>query len=1432
MYKKLLSFLAIPFFFSIPSASLGAPGLETRPLNQTCVAPERPPNEYGIALQTVASFGGGVGVFLQHPDDSEIWYRTFLSGKVFRYETNATGLVNQSEVVDLRDRVGQLYHGSPKGDIGLVGMAFDPDFSSNSRVYLYYGNTQGGDAPPVTERLSRFTMAEDGRSIDPDSEEVLIEIEQVTSEHKAGTIMFGPDGYLYLSVGDDQQEEEGQDTSSLKASILRIDVNSETGYLIPEDNPYSSGGGAPEIYAKGLRNPWRISFDRLTGELWVGDVGAAAWEEINIVENGGNYGWPITEGYECFNATFCDEEGLSPPLHVYPNLGAAAVIGGFVYRGSALPQIEGSYIYADGPKGLLYKLTQDEHGIWQSNLLAFLEGYITSFAEGDDGELYIVVVNPETGNTLQKIVPGGGGAGSFPERLSDTGCFSQQDIFQPSSGVIPYTVNSLLWSDGAHKRRFLAMPDWLEQDSTIEVLEDGDFVFPIGTVLIKDFSINGVFLETRLLVLHDDGEWGGYSYYWNEEQTDAFLVGMDGLSTTINGESWQMPSRADCFLCHSEAAGRSLGLEMAQQNGDMTYPSSGILANQLETWSHIGLFETTVTPSDEPALVDPLDETAPINDRARSYLHANCSYCHRPGGGGRGPEDFRYYVPGEDIGALNQRFDVDDIDVPGGLLLVPGKPEESILYRRMSLRGVGDQMPPIATNFVDTDGLSLIETWIKSGMGFGYADTDGDEIIDDLDNCPFATNPAQTDRDQDDIGDYCDPDFLSAAVFDDAENGLVTKWDVYDAEPAGAVINNVYDDERSSRVIETSGDGTSNGFRLIPDAANSWAFEGLTSMEWQIKTTEWYVIYVEVETSSGRRFLIYNPLDVDNLSVGNNVHHGLGRHTLNGEWQLIRRNLQADLQDAYPDEDLIEVHGFLVRGAVRLDDIRLIPDMALTAVRELPTGYVGIAFNHQIQVLGGQPPYQWNVDPASLPLGLSIDSASGEISGTPTEIGNYVIAASLMDAHGGAVETSLYLKVAPGSVSYEDAEDGLTNRWQIYDASPDGAVIDNVTVEDRQGRVIQLISDGTNNGFSLQSPQGGNWENEDHPIIEWSMKVGGWYIIYVDIETESGQRFLIYNPSNSSNLASGNNIHHGLGSGSFGGGWVTVSRNLQADLQAAYPNESILAVNSFLVRGSGFFDDVSLRANIPLEIPPQHPESGIIGEYFEFGFSVVGGTPPYHWSELSGFLPQGLTLNEQSGMLSGYPSALFEQNIELLVVDSKGSEASSTVPISILATAQIYEDAEDGQTYGWEVYDASPLGASINNVADSEKVGRVIQLSGNGTNNGYRLRTDDGSPWANEYFKNIAWSMKFDEWFVIYVEVQTSQGRRYLYYNPLDESNPQAGNYIHHGLGRATVDGTWKTIQRDLQADLHAAHPGETILQVNSILVRGSGLIDDIMLMP
>jgi uncharacterized repeat protein (TIGR03806 family) len=300
-----------------------------------------------------------------------------------------------------------------------------------------------------------------------------------------------------------------------------------------------------------------------------------------------------------------------------------------------------------------------------------------------------------------------------PDRLSETGCVQVADASAPAAGLTPYSVTAPFWSDGAGKDRWLAIPN----GTVVGVEADGDFTFPPGSVLVKQFRLGGELIETRLLMHHPDGVWAGYSYEWDEQLGDGLLVA-GGKVADVGGQNWIFPSTAQCNVCHTAVAGRTLGLETLQLNRDLTYPSTGRTANQLATLDGIFVLDGPLgDPAALASLVDPHDSAESLDDRARSYLHTNCAQCHRPGGPAPTDLDLRFATALDQTNACDQTPQNGDLGLGAAARIVaPGAAAESVLLERMRRRDASG-MPPLASNLVDADGAALVESWIGSLNG-------------------------------------------------------------------------------------------------------------------------------------------------------------------------------------------------------------------------------------------------------------------------------------------------------------------------------------------------------------------------------------------------------------------------------------------------------------------------------------------------------------------------------------------------------------------------------------------------------------------------------------------------------------------------------------------------------------------------------------------
>ena len=341
-----------------------------------------------------------VVLMLQAPGDDKYWYFLEKPGRVLRIE-NKPDAARASVFLDISDRVD-----AGPNEAGLLGMAFHPEYAKNGFAYLSYTADEDG----LVSRISRFENRGSTDELMSDSETILLKVKQPYSNHNGGNILFGPDGYLYIGFGDGgsggDPQGHGQNTQTLLGSILRIDVNDGNNkgapYAIPASNPFvKSQQGRPEIYAWGLRNPWRWSFDRETGAVWIADVGQNNWEEVSIMTQPGNFGWNKKEGSHCYQSAKCDNAAYVEPIIEYSHDDGCSITGGYVYRGTKIPGLQGVYLYADFCSGKVWGARKNDSGGYNSFILFDSGLNIASFAEGNDGELYLVHIRGE----VYKIAP-------------------------------------------------------------------------------------------------------------------------------------------------------------------------------------------------------------------------------------------------------------------------------------------------------------------------------------------------------------------------------------------------------------------------------------------------------------------------------------------------------------------------------------------------------------------------------------------------------------------------------------------------------------------------------------------------------------------------------------------------------------------------------------------------------------------------------------------------------------------------------------------------------------------------------------------------------------------------------------------------------------------------------------------------------------------
>jgi hypothetical protein len=606
-------------------------------------------------------------------------------------------------------------------------LAFHPRFPAVPHVFVLYNLEQ---PKPAGNFLSRFTVTftPDGAPlIDPTSERHVLT--WPSDGHNGGEIAFGPDGLLYVSVGDGGQPGDvknmGQRVDLIAGGVLRLDIDrADPGknYAVPADNPFVGLPDVrPEFWAYGLRNPWRLTFGP-KGDLWTADNGDDSWESVHLVLKGANYGWSVFEGSHPFKRTRSlagPTPRLTPPVIELPHSEARSVIGGLVYRGEKFPALRDHYIFGDYVTGSVWAFRWDGARAQDFHKLAETRGPIIAFGTDRAGEIFTTRNDGEIHHLIPAPVRAAP-AREFPRRLSETGLFTSTAALAAAPGVVPYEIGASLWSDGARARRHLAVAAW--QHVTVDSANDDRWMLPDGSAVARtlelDTNLGPRRVETQLMY-REHGAWQFSTYAWNAEQTDAELVLAEGATLPVPGiadRSWHFSARSECTVCHTANTQFTLGLSTAQLNRDADYsPLGRRVENQIAALSEVGLLKPTpaVPPAVSARRVSPFDPTQPLEARARSYLDINCAHCHRPNGvGGRAAFQMVESQPLDKTGLINGKPLVPLLE-PDARIITPGDPAHSELFHRLTLRE-GGRMPLLGSATPDEAGIDLIRAWISS----------------------------------------------------------------------------------------------------------------------------------------------------------------------------------------------------------------------------------------------------------------------------------------------------------------------------------------------------------------------------------------------------------------------------------------------------------------------------------------------------------------------------------------------------------------------------------------------------------------------------------------------------------------------------------------------------------------------------------------------
>ena len=693
------------------------------------------------------------------PDSNRLLI-TERGGKIFSLVKNAN--------VDAADLVIDLAESS-EGDVSVFDADFHPSFPQKREVFVSYEHP--GDGGHM--RVSRFTvMNVSPPKISPASEQVIIT--WLADGHKGGCLEFGRDGYLLISTGDGSGPNPpdglttGQDVSDLLGAVLRIDVDRTEGdraYAVPEDNPFTELDGArPEIWSYGLRNPWKIGVDSITGDVFAADNGWETWEMVHRIVRGGNCGWPVMEARAVLRSEVAvGPTPITPPVKDHPHTEANSVIGGPVYRGKKLPDLFGSFIYGDYITGTIWSLRADDDKTYSHRTLLDTDQRITSFTEGSGGELY--VLDYDYTGQIYEVVPSNlaDTSDQFPRQLSATGLFASLEKLEPVPGVVPYDVRVPRWMDGAAGRRWIAVPG----GGTVS-LGTGDDVsdYPEGTVLVKQIDLapgaNGKPTRLETQILHyAAGTWRPYSYLWNDQGTDATLVESIGTDRSIRAaddtgatpeRTWHVSATNECRLCHNAGSRFVLGFVPGQLEDQLA---------ELTTQRVVGGSPEVAAAQ---RLVDPHDKTQDLGDRARSYLHANCSMCHHPGGNAIVSFYLNRDLPFEELNT-NKGTGIGTFGIRNAKIIAPGDPYRSLITYRMAKIGYA-RMPYIGSQTVDGAGLALVAEWIRSLSDERVADPSPPFVPDSPDARALAT------LDGDDLGNRKEHDAAIRTLVRSTEGSL------------------------------------------------------------------------------------------------------------------------------------------------------------------------------------------------------------------------------------------------------------------------------------------------------------------------------------------------------------------------------------------------------------------------------------------------------------------------------------------------------------------------------------------------------------------------------------------------------------------------------------------------------------------------------------
>ncbi len=626
---------------------------------------------------------------------------------------------------------------------GMLSMAFDPHYASNGFIYVYYIFGESDNFYPRTDGIvggktgdaiiERWTVDNPANPTSAGSKVELLRIPQPGEDHKGGMMQFHPtEGYLYVGIGEGgyghsafplnpqpsdayqrRHNNSAQDPTTLRGKFIRIQplatpVNGKY-YSVPADNPFvGQAGYLPEIWSMGHRNPWRWAFDTdAPYTLWETEIGQdtdLAYEEVNIITKGQNYGWPVCEGTRNRGTLggAASKNCLTdyvPPRDGYGRTSGVSIIGGFVYRGTQLPALNGSFIFGDYVTKRLWSVSND--GQAKKLISEAFPYYISSIGKDLQKNLLISSHGRELGgpSSIFKVVDDDVATAQIPTKLSTTGLFADLANLIPAHGVIEYSLNSGGWFDGGKMRHFIALPN----SSTAGFDPTALWDLPVGSVVVKHLAVatasNANKPFTTSVLFRQETGWQAANYQWNSAGTDADLVTESAVVPDggLVSVTRKVETGSTCGGCHKNAEGQltPLALSTRQLNGNFNY--QGVTANQLTVLNSINLFSSAIgNASSYAQFAAPTDSNASLTERAKAYLDVNCAHCHAGTSGGM---DLRFDTALESMKLVNQSNRV-----------IPGIPANSNLYKYQT--GSGMRMPFGSTE-TNAQAETLFRNWIN-----------------------------------------------------------------------------------------------------------------------------------------------------------------------------------------------------------------------------------------------------------------------------------------------------------------------------------------------------------------------------------------------------------------------------------------------------------------------------------------------------------------------------------------------------------------------------------------------------------------------------------------------------------------------------------------------------------------------------------------------